>query len=669
MNRVAIGALLGAVCALVLPSAPAARQTPKPPAGTALILGRVIDGSDERPMASVEVTLNVPAAPGAPAPNILGPSRPPPPRAITDASGRFVFSGLPAGRYNFSIGTASGTLPGGYGMRRPGGTTQPLELIDGQRVGDVTLRAWRFGSVSGTVVDETGEPIAETRVTLLRTEIVAGYRRYRVGPTTMTDDRGMYRISQVEPGNYTVYLPYTQITVPVDVQADYDAASSRGQAAREEFSRTYGLESSSVNGSGLRIGDLLLIRSSNSYGRDGPLGASFMSPPPDANGRVGVYPMTFHPGVTSLAEAATFTVESGQDRTGTDLHVQLVPAFQVSGRVSSVDGPASMVTIRLVGQGAADGASEAGLETAKTIANANGDFTFLGVPPGSYVLKVARVPNTTRPATMTAISVGQTTMYTTADDSNLPPLPLPDTPTESQSMPVVVSDRDIRNLAVQLQRGPRVTGRLVYDGNQPQLTPDQLIRVTMTLDPADGRTYPGAAGKGQFDASGQFKTLGLLPGRYVLRLGGNLGPWSLDSVSIGGRGLPDQPITIANTDVTGVVVTLTDRPGSVSGSVRDPRTGQPDANATVLVFPSDRALWAETSANPRRLRSTRVSTRGAYQVDGLPPGNYVVVAIDDRFSADWQDRLRLESLSRIGTSITSGTGEKKTLDLTTQVVR
>ena len=141
--------------------------------------------------------------------------------------------------------------------------------------------------------------------------------------------------------------------------------------------------------------------------------------------------------------------------------------------------------------------------------------------------------------------------------------------------------------------------------------------MTITLDPVDGRVFPGAAGKGQFDASGQFRTLGLLPGRYMLRLGGNLGAWSLDSVSVGDKSLPDQPITIANTDVSGVVITLTDRAGSISGSVRDAKGGL-DSTANVLMFPANRALWVDTSANPRRLRSTRVSTRGTYQLDNIP---------------------------------------------------
>jgi hypothetical protein len=669
MIRIAgVAAALGAGCALVL-SAAEVRQSPAAQSRAALILGQVVDGSSDRPMAGVVVTLSAPPATPAPAPTGLQPSTPPPRRAITDSSGRFVFSELPAGKYAFSIGTASGVLIGGYGMRRPGGATQPFELAEGQRAGQVTLRAWRHGAVAGTVVDQDGEPIVETRVTLLRVEIVAGHRRFRVGPTTMTDDRGMYRISRVEPGEYTVYLPYAQVSVPVGVQAAYDSASSKGQAVRQEFERTYGLDSSGVNGTGLRIGDHLLIRASNSYGGNGQTGPSFMSPPPDASGRLSVYPMTFYPGVTALSEAATFAVESGQDRAGTDLQTRLVPSVQVSGRIAGIDGPARMITVRLVAQSAADADNEDGIETARTVTDAAGEFTFLGVPSGSYVLKVARVPITTRPTTMTSVSVGGTTMYSVVDDSSLPPLPLPEAPTESQSLPLAVGDQDIRNLTVQLQAGPRLSGRLVYHGNAPQLTADQLVRVTITLDPIDGRVFPGAIGKGQFEANGQFRTLGLLPGRYMLRLGGDLGAWSLDSVSVGGEmSPPDQPIAIADTDVSGVVVTLTDRPGSISGSVRDPRGGV-DGTATVLIFPASRALWVDTSASPRRLRSTRVSTRGIYRIDNLPAGDYVVVAIDDRFAADWQRSQRLDSLSRSGTRVTFGAAERKTLDLTTQVIR
>ena len=655
--------MLGILYAAVLSAA----QAPQPPpaqSGTALILGQVLDGSTDQPMGGVIVSLAAPTP--APAP----PRPPTTPRrsVITDANGRFVFRELPAGKYAFSISTASGTLIGGFGLRRPGGTTQPFELTDGQRAGDVTLRAWRHGVVAGTVLDQDGEPILETRVTLLRAEFVAGHRRYRAGLTTMTDDRGMYRISRVEPGEYTVYLPYSQVTIPLDVQAVYDSASSKGQAARQEFERTYGLDSSGVNGSGLRIGDHLLVRASHSYSGAGQMGPSFLSPPPDADGRLTVYPMTFYPGVTALSQAESFRIESGQERGGIDLQVRLVPAVRLSGRVMGLEGPAPMITVRLVAQSAGGADNESAVETAKTVTNAAGEFTFLGVPSGAYTLRVARVPSTSRPSRMTSVTVGSLTSYSIVDDSNLPPLPLPDAPTESASLPLTVGDQDMRNLTVSLEKGPRVSGRVVYAGTSTKLTPDELVRVTVTLDPIDGRTSPGAVGKGQFDASGEFKTLGLLPGRYIVRLGGNLGAWSLESASGGDKGHPDQPLTIAGHDITGVVITLTDRTGSVSGSVRDAR-GAADPTASILVFPASRALWVDTTASPRRVRSTRASTTGLYQIDGLPAGDYIAVAVDDRFAADWQRPDRLETLARSGTRVTFGSGEKKVIDLTTQVIR
>ena len=347
-------------------------------------------------------------------------------------------------------------------MRRPGGTTQAFDLAEGQRAGDVTLRAWRYGAVAGTVVDQDGEPIAETRVTLLRVAFVAGHRRYRVGPTTMTDDRGMYRISRVEPGEYTSYLPYTQVSVPVDVQAAYDSAASKGQAARQEFQRTYGLDSFGVNGSGPRLGDHLLIRASNLYGATGQEGPSFTSPPPGRE-RARVRLSDDVPsGRDGTVGSRSFhgRVRAGSRRAPICRH-RLVPAVQISGRVIGAEGPAPIIAVRLVAQSATDADNESGIETARTFSNAAGDFTFLGVPSGSYVLRVARVPNTTRPTTMTSVTVGGTTTFSVVDDSGLPPLPLPETPTESLSMPLAVGDQDIRNLTVQLQKGPRLSGRVV----------------------------------------------------------------------------------------------------------------------------------------------------------------------------------------------------------------
>jgi len=99
MNRLAaIAAMLGAGGALAL-SAAEVRQSPATPPRTALILGQVVDGSNDRPMAGVAVMLNSPSATPAAAPIGVPVSAPSPRRAIADANGRFVFAELAAGRY------------------------------------------------------------------------------------------------------------------------------------------------------------------------------------------------------------------------------------------------------------------------------------------------------------------------------------------------------------------------------------------------------------------------------------------------------------------------------------------------------------------------------------------------------------------------------------------
>src|SRR5580765_2634534 len=100
---------------------------------TAFIMGRVVDGTTERPMAGVIVTLTSAAISGA-AGTAQGGG--PPARVITDSNGRFLFRNLPAGRYNFGVGGSAAFFGGGHGMRRPGGATQPLDLAEGEKASD-----------------------------------------------------------------------------------------------------------------------------------------------------------------------------------------------------------------------------------------------------------------------------------------------------------------------------------------------------------------------------------------------------------------------------------------------------------------------------------------------------------------------------------------------------
>lgn len=119
----------------------------------------------------------------------------------TDGSGRFSFEGLPAGKYDLratkqGIGTA---IYGANSVREMG---DMITLGDGEIHGDVKLRFLRSGTISGRVVDPDGDPVVNANVTLLRPGRNLGERILTNAQGANTNDRGEYKISGLDPGQY-----------------------------------------------------------------------------------------------------------------------------------------------------------------------------------------------------------------------------------------------------------------------------------------------------------------------------------------------------------------------------------------------------------------------------------------------------------------------------------
>jgi len=74
---------------------------------------------------------------------------------LSDGDGRFAFRSLPKGSYNFTA-QKPGFVDGAYGRLRPGGSSQSVDLADGENRGDVKVRLFKFASISGIVVDVAG---------------------------------------------------------------------------------------------------------------------------------------------------------------------------------------------------------------------------------------------------------------------------------------------------------------------------------------------------------------------------------------------------------------------------------------------------------------------------------------------------------------------------------
>jgi hypothetical protein len=276
-----------------------------------------------------------------------------------------------------------------------------------------------------------------------------------------------------------------------------------------------------------------------------------------------------------------------------------------------------------------------------TVTDADGRFVFPAVPPGQYSLRSTLGSQITTGGTRTAAP------YWSA-------------------VPVAVGSADVDGVAVTLHAGLRISGQFAFEGTAPKPAAGAQ-RVPVVLEPAEGAPGIGLPGPSPADAAGQFTTAGVPAGQYFLRVTGSPVGWMFKAAMHNGQDLSETPIDL-QADVTGVVITFTDRWTGMRGTVRA-ANGRADANALVMLFPRDPARWVNYGPSPRRLRSARATRDGEFSFTSLPAGDYYVVALPDEHVADWQDPKFLEATARLAAHVTLDEGDQKTVDLRTQEMR
>jgi hypothetical protein len=631
-----------------------APDAPRP----ASIAGRVVDADSGRPIAGVVVT---PAGSAV----LTSAAAPLPPRALTNGQGEFVLRDLGEGTAFFTA-AKSGYANATYKQRRPGGSGQGVRVDAGQRITGIEIRMWKHAAISGTVVDEAGDPAVGIRVQAFARWFVAGRKRFTPDAVGLTDDRGIYRIASLTPGDYTVGIISTQRTTPPEVMDIFFGASGASAELRARVSRELNAVHTAIVPPGSP--HAVVVRDQ-----------MFTLPPgtltlqAEADGALSIYPTMFYPVASSLAQASVVALRSGEERGSVDLQMRPVRAVRVSGTVVTSGGPASHVGVRLV-PAPADDAVEA-IEVATTITSASGAFAFPAVPSGQYVLTVLmppRDPIDPHDDSRVTVTPGGTISIGTGVSPPIAgtgPPPVPADATLCAREPLSVGDTDVSNLVVALARGPRVSGRLEFEGTADRPAGAALTGIRINLDPADGSrlTDDGLAFQaGHPDEDGRFNTMGVPPGRYVLRVNPP-GGWFVKGAFVGGIDLADVPFELAARDLSAVVITLTDRPASLSGVVRSSQG--PDPDAIVLAYPTDAAGWASRGALPRRMRTARAQKDGTYIMTGLAAGEYNIVAVHENEFPDWQDPALLDALARVARQVRVGDGERRIADLAPAVIR
>lgn len=177
---------------------------PAQAAANASVTGRVVAAGAATPLEGAQVML-MPMRRANPTGTT--PAFPPgmPPQRTTDADGKFAFEHIIPGEYRINV------LKAGYVfdlMLTAAGVPQrpPIQVAGGQALdlGDVALT--RGGVIAGRVLDPSGEPVANARVSAMRrVSIPASNLAYvPTGQPSQTNDLGEFRVFGLASGEYIV---------------------------------------------------------------------------------------------------------------------------------------------------------------------------------------------------------------------------------------------------------------------------------------------------------------------------------------------------------------------------------------------------------------------------------------------------------------------------------
>jgi hypothetical protein len=293
-----------------------------PDRGTGIIQGRVVAADTGLPLRRVQIRAS---ASGVPLARF----------AATDGEGRFELRNLAAGQWSLTA-TRAGFVSQRLGQPRSAATLDPQDgrLID---VGENTLfnaadfALVRGGAINGRIFDEFSEGVPGVQVSVMRARFERGLRRLvPTGVASQTDDRGVFRVFGLSPGEY------------------YVSATLRGNP----------LESS----------DLI-------PGGPGGLQADVIT-----------YAPTYYPGTGDIREAQRISLTAGEEA---DITFSLLPV-----RLATVSGTAVASNGTALGNGRVHLSVVSDTDTlelpngvAGTVMP-DGTFTLVNVPPGSYVLEI-----------------------------------------------------------------------------------------------------------------------------------------------------------------------------------------------------------------------------------------------------------------------------------------
>jgi carboxypeptidase family protein len=621
----------------------------------------------------------------------------------TDDRGEYRIGGLSAGKYGVSLGAARLFVPDeaayeSSAMAPPAGAPMAsiarftvdaaaravVDLQPGDDVAaiDLTVSAWSNrdppelrellerrreqmprGRIAGVVVTTNGDALAGAEVRATRSNVLETGQSVatRSSAVTTTDATGRFSVGLLDDGEY-----YVEASKAAHVAADDRPSSeprstqrvkvSGGMAddVRLALARGGIISGTIVDGAGeplqgvrvraLRLrsenGQFVAVasgwdRSTDERGRYRLFGlasgsyllVASMGAEASATDRAQHrgFALTYFPGTPSIEGAQMLRVQAGAELSSVDLTIAPTFTAQVTGRALGSAGDPLVGRVQLTVSGHASGITT---EPVTTPVNADGSFELTNVAPGTYVLQ--------------AIGEGG---FGRAPEFGI--------------ASVVIENRDPAPVTVHTSPGTTLEGRFIVEGmSDPPLSALAIHASAADLDRAP-RAGRGPGGLAVHD-DGRFYLTGL---HGAMRFSATSLPsgWYLKSVTIAGSDVTDMPFDFGSSarTLSDAEIVLSRDGATIGGVVTDgPNTRA--SNFVAVAFSTSRETWFNGS---RQVKQRRSEANGSYTIDGLPPGDYWVAAVDRLEPGSWLTPENLDALVPGAARVTVREGQRLSTDL------
>ena len=517
--------------------------------------------------------------------------------------------------------------------------------------------------ITGTVVDAvSGKPITSAELLLLPVE------GQRITNWIRTDTKGRFEYSQLQARRYTLQFQADRfVTLEYGQKRPGETGTQIQLRDGEEYRADMRLpRASAIEGVVLdEFGDpapgitVQPCRKGFAVGRQrlGPIGSRIQPFPTDDRGHyripglppgdyyvvalsgvytdaseVGGFGPTYYPGTADASTATPIAVAFGADNVGTTFALAPAKTFTVAGTM--VDGDGKPVSGRgTLSLSTPDHLQRMDFNFARASTAADGTFVLRNVPQGAYTLQgfAPPRPDYRGPMNLSAMAFGW--------------------------LPITVGDADLDGVVLKTTAGTTLRGKIVLeDSAAAPPTANQLRVGTFPVEfdsaPLGGGPSPSETHDDlSFEATRQ-------SGLRRITVSTSSPSWMLRKITLNDIDITDVSIDLRTKDVDGVQVILTSKVTRISGTASDDKGAISDF--AVVIFASDPTKWIDRS---RFVVMARPNQQGRFGISGLPPEDYLAIALPSVAAGELADPEFLQQLRINATAFTLTEGESKTLDL------